>query len=244
MRSSWGSRFDRFVHNNVEATQRLLEALRADAGHAARLRLVVLDLRRVRAAADARGRAAAAALALRRDQARGRAAVPRLPRQPRARDGGAALLHRLRPAPAPGHGVPALLRGRRRAAARSSCSATAARAATSPTSPTSSARSARPGSAEGAGGRAYNVGGGVAGQPQRGARAAGRDRRPPARRHARRARVGRRAAHRRRHQPRARGARLRARDEPRRRACGRSSSGCSRARSAAPRLAAVSARPG
>ena len=28
MRSSWGSRFDRFVHSNVEATQRLLEAVR------------------------------------------------------------------------------------------------------------------------------------------------------------------------------------------------------------------------
>jgi UDP-glucuronate 4-epimerase len=29
VRSSWGSRFDRFVHSNVEATQRLLEAVRA-----------------------------------------------------------------------------------------------------------------------------------------------------------------------------------------------------------------------
>jgi UDP-glucuronate 4-epimerase len=32
VRSSWGRRFDRFVHNNVEATQRLLEALRATPG--------------------------------------------------------------------------------------------------------------------------------------------------------------------------------------------------------------------
>ena len=32
VRSSWGSRFERFVHNNVEATQRLLEALRATPG--------------------------------------------------------------------------------------------------------------------------------------------------------------------------------------------------------------------
>ena len=79
---------------------------------AARLRVIVVGLRRVRAAADARGRAAAPALALRGDQARGRAAVPRLPRQPRRRHRGAALLHRLRPAPAPRHGVPALLRGR------------------------------------------------------------------------------------------------------------------------------------
>jgi nucleoside-diphosphate-sugar epimerase len=32
VRSSWGSRFDRFVHSNVEATQRLLEALRPTPG--------------------------------------------------------------------------------------------------------------------------------------------------------------------------------------------------------------------
>jgi UDP-glucuronate 4-epimerase len=36
VRSSWGRRFDRFVHNNVEATQRLLEAMRRRPG----LRLV------------------------------------------------------------------------------------------------------------------------------------------------------------------------------------------------------------
>jgi nucleoside-diphosphate-sugar epimerase len=32
VRTSWGRRFDRFVHNNVEATQRLLEALRGRPG--------------------------------------------------------------------------------------------------------------------------------------------------------------------------------------------------------------------
>lgn len=32
VRSSWGGRFDRFVRNNIEATQRLLEALRATPG--------------------------------------------------------------------------------------------------------------------------------------------------------------------------------------------------------------------
>ena len=32
VRSSWGQRFDRFVHNNVEATQRLLEAVRERPG--------------------------------------------------------------------------------------------------------------------------------------------------------------------------------------------------------------------
>ena len=114
------------------------------AGAALRLRLLVLGLRRRRAAADARGRHAAAALALRRHQARGRAAVPALPRRARRRRRRAALLLRLRPAPAAGHGVPPLLRGGARAAARSSCSATAARRATSPTSPTSSPRPAPP----------------------------------------------------------------------------------------------------
>ena len=60
------------------------------------------------------------------------------------RHGRAALLLRLRPAPAAGHGVPALLRGDRSPAGRSSCSATAARRATSPTWPTSWPRPARP----------------------------------------------------------------------------------------------------
>ena len=60
---------------------------------------------------------AAAALALRRDQARRRAAVPALPRRARRRRRRAALLLRLRPAPAARHGVPALLRGRARARA-------------------------------------------------------------------------------------------------------------------------------
>ena len=40
VRSSWGSRFDRFVHNNVEATQRLLEAVRERGRVAAGIRLV------------------------------------------------------------------------------------------------------------------------------------------------------------------------------------------------------------
>ena len=56
----------------------------------------------------------------------------------RRRHGRAALLLRLRPAPAAGHGVPPLLRGDRSPASRSSSTATATRRATSPTSPTSS----------------------------------------------------------------------------------------------------------
>ena len=64
-----------------------------------------------------RGRALPPGLALRGDQARGRAPGRALPPQPRPADGEPALLHRLRPAPAPRHGLPPLLEGgaRRRA---------------------------------------------------------------------------------------------------------------------------------
>ena len=110
---------------------------RADPGPALRLRVVVVDLRRGRAPAHARGHDAAAVLALRGDQARRRAAVPALPRQPRPPDRRAALLLGLRAAPAARHGVQQLLpRGARRRADRRS-SATAGRRATSRSSPTS-----------------------------------------------------------------------------------------------------------
>ena len=118
VRSSWGAAL-----RPLRAQQRRGHAAAArGAARAARQRRFVYASSssvygESRAAADARGRAAAPALALRRDQARGRAAVPRLPRQPRRRHGRAALLHRLRPAPAPRHGLPPLLRGGRRAAA-------------------------------------------------------------------------------------------------------------------------------
>ena len=156
-----GPRFDRFVRNNVEATQRLLEALPARAGHAARLRLLVVGLRRVRAAADARGRAAAAALALRRDQARPASSCA-------ASTTPTTASTRSRCASSPSTARASGRTWRSAASARppprggrSSCSATAARAATSPTSPTSSPRSARPAPPAGAGGRAYNIGGGA-----------------------------------------------------------------------------------
>ena len=77
-------------------------ARRARRGRAARrLRLVVVGLRRQPRAAEARGHAAAADLALRGLQARRRGLLPRLRRGLRPRDGGAALLQRLRPAPGP-----------------------------------------------------------------------------------------------------------------------------------------------
>ena len=169
-----------------------------------------------------------------------------LPRQPRRRRGRAALLHRLRPAPAPRHGLPPLLRGRARAASRSRCSATAARRATSPTSTTSSRRCAPPRRARRRRRpRVYNVGGGVAGQPQRA-------------RSSELAAIAGRPLDVRRGEPRvaatcctpaptsrapAQRARLRARRRRSRRACGPSSSGCSRGASR-PAGAALGSRVG
>ena len=160
MRASWGPRFDRYTHHNV-------------ARHAApaRGRARAPDMRFVYAssssvygdaldAAHARGRHAAPALALRRDQARRRAPVRALRRGARRRHRRAALLHRLRPAPAPRHGLPPLLRGDRRPASRSRSSATAARRATSPTWPTSSPPRAPPARPTPPPGRVFNIGGG------------------------------------------------------------------------------------
>ena len=160
VRSSWGQRFDRYLRNNIRATQRLLEASARTPGAPDRLRLLVLGVRRVRAAADARARRAAAAVAVRRDQARRRAAVPALPRQPRRRRRRAALLLGLRTAPAARHGVPALLRGGRSRARRSTSTATAARRATSRSSATSSRPPAPPRWRTASAGEAYNIGGG------------------------------------------------------------------------------------
>ena len=149
-----------------------------------------------------------------------------------------ALLHRLRPTPAPRHGVlPVLRRGARR--------------------PDRAVRRRQPGARlhlrrrrrdrdpRGRGGRGRGRARlqrrrRRADQPQRGARAARLDRRAPARRAARGPRVGRRAAHGGRRATRARGARVRAhhgpRDGPARGVrVGR------RARGAEPPLAAVSA---
>ena len=72
------------------------------------------DLRRRAHAPHPRGRDAAPALPLRRDQARRRAPVRALRRGARRRHRRPALLQRLRPAPAARHGLPPLLRGDRR----------------------------------------------------------------------------------------------------------------------------------
>ena len=73
-----------------------------------RLRVVLIGLRRRRSVPDWRDAAAEAGLALRRDQAERRAIGLSLLAQLWRPNRLAALLHRLRPAPAPGHGLRAL----------------------------------------------------------------------------------------------------------------------------------------
>ena len=148
-----------YERNNVLATQRLLEAAR----RWPEKRLVYASSSSVYGDAErlptAEDDAAAAVLALRRDEARGGAPLPALPRQLRRRGRRAALLLRLRPAPAAGHGLQPLLpcgaaRGvahglrRRRADARLHVRRRRRRR-------DHGGRGARP-----AAGRVYNVGGG------------------------------------------------------------------------------------
>ena len=132
VRKSWGRDFRTYTENNVDATQQLLEAC---VGRPLQ-RFVYASSSSVYgdnvADPDARGRAAAAGLAVRRHQARGRAALLPLLREPRGADDLAAVLHRLRPAPAPRHGVPPVHPGGARRTSRSRCTATASRRATSP----------------------------------------------------------------------------------------------------------------
>ncbi len=95
-----------------------------------RLRLVLVGLRRGRALPDARGHAAAAALALRDHEARLRAARRRLRARVRARLRRAALLQRVRAEAAPRHGVHAdRQRARRRRDVRRSTATATSRAA-------------------------------------------------------------------------------------------------------------------
>ena len=155
---SWGAEFATYARHNVLATQRLLEALQGrpvERWCRPRARRV----RRRRADADPRRRPADAALALRRDQARRRAPGASSTRNFGVPAVGAALLHGVRSAAAPGHGLPSLPRARRWRARRSSSTATASRHATSPSSPTRSRRNLAA-AAKGVPGRAYNIGGG------------------------------------------------------------------------------------
>ena len=140
VRKSWGDDFRVYTDNNVDATQRLLEACVGRPLAPLRLRVELVGLRRRVSDPDARGRAAAAGLAVRRHQAGGRAPLPPLPRELRRADGVAAVLHGLRAAAAARHGVPPVHpRGAARAS-RSRSTATASRRATSRSWPTPSRR--------------------------------------------------------------------------------------------------------
>ena len=76
VRPSWGQRFERYVRNNVLATQHLLEAAQRLARAALRVRLVVVGLRAGGAPPDAARTRADAVLALRDDEAERRAPLP------------------------------------------------------------------------------------------------------------------------------------------------------------------------
>ena len=103
---SFGDVFPLYVRRNVLASQRVFEAA-ADARRARRLRVVVVDLRGGRALSDLGGRAAEAGLAVRDHEAHLRAPRPGVRAQLRARRRRPALLQRVRPPAAAGHGVPA-----------------------------------------------------------------------------------------------------------------------------------------
>ena len=100
---------------------------------AAPLRVCVelVALWRQRRNTDARRRAAAAGVAVRSDEAGGRAAVLPLSRQLRRPDHVVAVLHRVWPASAARHGVPPVHPRRARSSSRSRSTATANRRATS-----------------------------------------------------------------------------------------------------------------
>ena len=144
VRKSWGRDFAVYTVNNIEATQVLLEACVGRAARAARLRVELVGLRRQRRDADARGRAAAAGLAVRRHQAGGRAALlPLLRRTTACRPCRCAISRCTAPGSGPTWAFTSSC-GRPFTASRSRSSATASRRATSRSSPTRSARTSPP----------------------------------------------------------------------------------------------------
>ena len=211
----------RYLRTNIEGTGVIIERMRA----LGLQRLVFASSSSVYGAKPrhrgrrvSRGRSVPdAGVAVRGDEADERAAAVGVSRPVRARRVRAALLHRLRPAPAPRHGDREVHRARSRAASRSRCSATARRGATTRSSTTSStgtvaaiervaARRAT---------RSINLGGtqtislAELVEIDRARRRQARDDRSPARS------ARRRADHVREHRSRARGARLRADDAAR-----------------------------
>ena len=75
VRKSWGSDFRIYTDNNVDATQRLLEACVGRGLHQVRLRIELVGLWRQRHLADDGRRPASARVAVRRDKAGRRAAL-------------------------------------------------------------------------------------------------------------------------------------------------------------------------
>ena len=176
------------------------------------VRLVVVGVRRPARAAQARGPAAGADLALRGVQG-GRRAVRRGVAPPLRRgDGRAALLQRVRPAPGPDlrvrGGHPALHPVGAGAAPRSRSTATASSRATSPTSTTSWRPTAWPPRRRASAGQVFNVGCGERVSLLADRRAPGGAARPRGRAAPRAAAGRRRAAHAGRHRPRQAPARL------------------------------------
>ena len=137
----------RWRSDHLEPRERRRDAQRAGGRarrgrQAARLRRLVVGLRRHADAAQARGHADQSAVALRAAEARRRAVLPDVHAALRLRDGDDPLLQRVRAAAGSrvavlGRHLAVLDGAARRAASRSS-TATASRRATSPTSPTSS----------------------------------------------------------------------------------------------------------
>ena len=225
VRSSWGRRFDRFVHNNVEATQRLLEAVRERPG----LRLVYASSSSVYGESEQ--------LPTREDA----------PPRPLSPYGVTKLAgEQLCRVYHVNHGVDTVAlrfftvygpRQRPDMAFRRFCEA-AARGGRielfgdgrqSRDFTYVARRRERDPRRRGGGGRRrprLQHRRRLAGQRQRRARGARLDRGPPARRAALRPRVRRRPAHRGRRRPCPRGARLRARHARSQRGCARSTSGC------------------
>jgi UDP-glucuronate 4-epimerase len=113
VRSSWGQKFDRYLRNNIRATQRLLEASAAEPGR----RIVYASSSSIYGESEALPTPEDATPQPLSPYGVTKLAAEQLCRlyhaKPRRRRCGAAVLLRLRPAPAARHGVPALLRGGR-----------------------------------------------------------------------------------------------------------------------------------
>ena len=105
VRASWGAGFDAYIRNNIAATQRLLEAIRAGNPSGTHHRCVVIvHLWRCGSPPDVGECDPKASLPLRRDETGHRAVVSGLPHKLRAPHRRTAILFGLRSTPATRHG--------------------------------------------------------------------------------------------------------------------------------------------